>query len=145
MDKDTILDYVTETPGNTNRAVLRSMLNSIGGDSSLPEVTEDDNGKVLTVVEGTWNKAETSGGGVFYVNVLTNEGVISLDKTWKEIHDALTVNKQAVFLIEDVDGYYTVSPLSAIYVDASVYYIEIYGGNTSYTADNENGYPIYAD
>ena len=26
MDKDTILDYVTETPGNTNRAVLGSML-----------------------------------------------------------------------------------------------------------------------
>lgn len=28
MDKDTILDYVTETPGNTNRAVLGSMLDS---------------------------------------------------------------------------------------------------------------------
>ena len=31
MDKDTILDYVTETPGNTNRAVLGSMLDSIEG------------------------------------------------------------------------------------------------------------------
>ena len=34
MDKDTILDYVTETPGNTNRAVLGSMLDSIEGGGS---------------------------------------------------------------------------------------------------------------
>ena len=31
MDKNTILNYVTETPGNTNRAVLGSMLDSMGG------------------------------------------------------------------------------------------------------------------
>ena len=30
MDKNDILNYVTETPGNTNRAVLGSMLDSIG-------------------------------------------------------------------------------------------------------------------
>ena len=37
MDKETILNYVTETPGNTNRAVLGSMLDSIdsGGDEML--------------------------------------------------------------------------------------------------------------
>ena len=29
MDKDIILDYVTKTPGNTNRAVLGSMLDSM--------------------------------------------------------------------------------------------------------------------
>ena len=34
MDKDTILDYVTETPGNTNRAVLGSMLDSMDGGGS---------------------------------------------------------------------------------------------------------------
>ena len=34
MDKDTILDYVTETPGNTNRAVLSGMLDSIEGGGS---------------------------------------------------------------------------------------------------------------
>ena len=37
MDKDTILDYVTETPGNTNRAVLSGMLDSMdsGGNEML--------------------------------------------------------------------------------------------------------------
>lgn len=29
MDRKTILDYITETPGNTNRAVLKGMLDSI--------------------------------------------------------------------------------------------------------------------
>lgn len=44
MDKETILKYVTETPGNTNSAVLKSMLNQMeGGDNpsdfSFAEVT----------------------------------------------------------------------------------------------------------
>ena len=34
-----------------------------GGGSSLPEVSADDNGDVLTVVEGEWAKATPSGGG----------------------------------------------------------------------------------
>ena len=34
-----------------------------GGGSSLPEVSADDNGDVLTVVEGAWAKAAPSGGG----------------------------------------------------------------------------------
>lgn len=35
-----------------------------GGGSSLPAVTADDNGKVLAVVEGDWDKAENAGGAV---------------------------------------------------------------------------------
>lgn len=31
MDKNTILNYITETPGNTNRAVLGDMLDSFAG------------------------------------------------------------------------------------------------------------------
>ena len=40
MDKNDILNYVTETPGNTNRAVLGSMLDSMSGGNigfSLPQ------------------------------------------------------------------------------------------------------------
>ena len=40
MDKDTILDYVTETPGNTNRAVLSGMLDSMSGGGSSSSVIQ---------------------------------------------------------------------------------------------------------
>ena len=83
MDKNTIIDYVMRTPGNTNKQVLSDMLDSVGGDSSLPEVTTDDNGKVLTVVEGVWNKGDVSGGGYSYTadeTVLTNESVTTTDQ-----------------------------------------------------------------
>ena len=45
MDKNDILDYVTETPGNTNRAVLSGMLDSIanaGGGDLIDVVFEMD-------------------------------------------------------------------------------------------------------
>ena len=41
MDKQEILDYVMNTPGNTNRAVLNSMLNSLEGSGSGGESTPD--------------------------------------------------------------------------------------------------------
>lgn len=47
MDKNDILDYVTETPGNTNRAVLGSMLDSFVGDEG------EGSGSGLNVAEVT--------------------------------------------------------------------------------------------
>ena len=38
-----------------------------GGSSGLPEVSGSDNGKVLKVVNGAWDKAEASGGGNDYL------------------------------------------------------------------------------
>ena len=54
--------------------------------SGLPAVSGDDNGKVLTVVEGEWAPAAGGGGGGVLV-VTENEG--TLDKTWQEIYDAM--------------------------------------------------------
>ena len=94
MDKNDILDYVTETPGNTNRAVLGSMLDSVGG-TDLPAVTSDDNGKVLTVVDGTWDKAEnTSGSDLFIVTFLSSTTV---DKSYSEIYSAYQAGKIIAF------------------------------------------------
>ena len=58
MDKDTILNYVTETPGNTNRAVLGSMLDSIGGggESEMFMVTITPDSNIGSVTSGTMDK-----------------------------------------------------------------------------------------
>ncbi len=53
MDKETILNYVTETPGNTNRAVLGSMLDSMGGGESSSNVFVADVVAVATKMEGS--------------------------------------------------------------------------------------------
>lgn len=42
MDKNDILDYVMNTPGNTNRAVLRSMLDSLGSEIEMVTLFDDD-------------------------------------------------------------------------------------------------------
>ena len=55
MDKNDILDYVTKTPGNTNRAVLGGMLDSYaggggGGDFSTASVTLTGSGTSLNTI-----------------------------------------------------------------------------------------------
>lgn len=64
-----------------------------GGGAGLPDVTSDDNGDVLTVVEGAWDKAAPSGGGsdifVMHFEVTLDEDtqsvVVTCDKTPAEI------------------------------------------------------------
>ena len=61
--------------------------------SGLPEVTAEDNGDVLTVVEGAWAKAEPSGGGGALLVGVSSEEIdngtrYTLDKTAREIISA---------------------------------------------------------
>lgn len=59
-----------------------------GGGSELPAVTSDDNGDVLTVVEGEWAKAPPSG-GVLVCNFAFADETITCDKTLAEINTAV--------------------------------------------------------
>lgn len=64
--------------------------------SSLPEVTDADNGQVLTVVEGEWNKSEISSTLVVHFNwdEVTEQYVI--DKTLSEINEAVNHGQSVV-------------------------------------------------
>lgn len=75
MDKNDIIEYAMNTPHNTNRAVLSSMLNQL--------------------TEGG------GGGGSFIIGVDHTEGTFPnantiFDKTWKEVNDALARGERVV-------------------------------------------------
>lgn len=60
-ERDDVFDYVMDSPEDTNPSVLRSLLNAIpegGGGAVLPEVTSEDNGYTLSVVNGAWDKKD---------------------------------------------------------------------------------------
>lgn len=109
---------------------------------SLSGGTDTSAKSISGIIDDISNVASggSGGGGVLYVNVVYNDGAATLDKTWKEIHDALVVEKKAIFSIEDVDGYYTVYSLMEIYINSGSYCVGI--GVNTYITDNENGYPV---
>lgn len=82
--------------GATNADVIEAIAAQIDeGGGSLPAVTSDDNGDVLTVVEGTWAAAAPSGGGsdIFVVTYTDNSGTVTSDKTLAEIYTAIQAGK----------------------------------------------------
>ena len=134
---------------------LNNIENGIENVESLPSVTAEDDGDVLTVVSGAWAKA-TPSGGVFVVHDEYDgeSGTDTLDKTWKEIHDALASGKfvPIVFINEE----YNSAKQAYIYgagVDGAGgdgdYEVMVYdisnNAYASFYADTENGYPSYSE
>ena len=107
--------------------------NSGGGGSNLPDVSAADNGDVLTVVNGAWDKAAPSGGGGVLV-VRDTDG--TLDKTWQEIYDAM-LSGGAVYVYQNGG--------IAVFVFAgsngSQYHVDTSSGDEFYTSTTD-GYPV---
>ena len=115
--------------------------------TELPSVTADDNGDVLTVVEGEWAKATPSGGGgSLVIGVTSADDVDTFNKTWKEIHDAMASGQIAMILSEE-DAY-------TVFQNSIAYITKDNGGNKPYRviwlsggdevvfyATTENDYP----
>jgi len=99
--------------------------------SGLPAVSGDDNGKVLTVVEGEWAPAAGGGGGGVLV-VTENEG--SLDKTWQEIYDAM-LTTGAVFSRSGGDEIYS---FSSLYYDSGY---RVASPEAEWVAETKTDYP----
>ena len=124
--------------------------------TELPAVTSSDNGDVLTVVEGAWAKAAPAG-EILLANITFTPGagpddpaVATLNKTWKEVSDAVQAGK-VVF----VRYSYEDDPYYAIFTEmANVLYDPNHAGSdytyvvstTEYVMGTEsvNGYPTSA-
>ena len=86
---------------------IREVLEKGGGTGGgLPPVTSEDNGAVLTVVEGAWGKAAPSGGGggAVRINVVYDELLEAprFEQTWAEV---VTIAETSLpFAVWDVQG-----------------------------------------
>ena len=93
------LDGETPTRNPAFSATTNAILDAIeegGGGSGLPEVTSADNGKVLGVVNGAWDKTESK--GLFVATITYSEGLAGYicDKTNEEILAAIAAGNTVV-------------------------------------------------
>ena len=108
LSGDTASEYKVNTSAEFRKAPMsdetaREILAKIDVDSGLPEVTSDDNGKVLTVVEGEWAKTDSII-EIFYAKNAggSSDGLLN-GKTVGDIIDAVVAGKM-VFI--RIDGRY---------------------------------------
>ena len=98
---EALKDYYVEIGGTSTDVedvvTIPDMIDAItalGGGSSLPEVTADDNGDVLTVVGGEWNKAAPSEAPFKIVEATSNNGTITFsNETQKSLYQYATSGK----------------------------------------------------
>ena len=79
-----------------------------GGGSDLPDVTAADNGKVLGVVNGNWNKMDNPGKEQFVVNLTIDDAEDlsgTMDKTSNEINAAYRSGKEILFNFTNYSSY----------------------------------------
>lgn len=117
-------------------------------EAALPPVSAEDNGDVLTVVDGAWAKAAPSGGGggAFVVNM---DAQNTLDKTWQEIYDAAT-SGQVVTVIRQISAegqmVYNIMPVLIVASGEGVYYVSAIAftqgaSQVNFAATSADGYP----
>lgn len=108
VDRNFLTDGTGRAIAEELGAVATAIENSGGGGgSSLPAVTSEDNGDVLTVVNGAWNKATPSGGGVLIVQVTQTEAdstSATADKTYAEVMAAIQSGKQVYAVFNHHEG-----------------------------------------
>ena len=96
-----------------NITIIPEMIDALsaiaGSTIELPGVTTEDNGKVLKVVDGEWEKANndflTIIGTVRSGSFMTGSVYIDFEYTLKELYDAvLAYGGRAIMIIKNVEG-----------------------------------------
>lgn len=101
-----VLDYVMNTPGNTNPAILGQMLDENSG-TKLPEPTPEDNGKVLGVADGAYALVSGGGGGGSNEPLILNGTEAGIDASYNEIKTAVLEGKTVwLYLVLEGDTIY---------------------------------------
>ena len=106
---------------------------------------QDGDTLIYNAAEQKWvsgsNNGSDSGGGYLAVHENNN----TLDKTWKEIYDALSKGKYVCIAVPD-DGTCIQRPITAansyIYENGSDYTVTA-SKSMEYETHSENGYPVY--
>lgn len=118
---------------------------SIAG-ALVPSYTGADDGKVLGVTKDENDKAvlawvEGGGGGESGILIVHMNENYTLDKTWKEINDAV----MAIYIEESADSegaFRAYHPLKFVGVTSDQPASYIVNFDDIFRTDNENGYPV---
>lgn len=129
-----------------NREYIKAVAEGGSGGGGLPEITEADEGKVLTVESGEAAWATAGGVGILVIHTSAipedpDENVI-LDKTWKEIYDAVSAGKPAyIFDIFSEDDNTFAYCSFVTDVSHTGLYTVTDTSSSMYSATEENEYP----
>ena len=151
------------TPITREEMFLADIAEASQGGGGLPAVTSDDNGDVLTVVEGSWTKAQPSGGAVImfnstgcltpYANVLSmlNSGIMP-SVAYFESDIVSSVYMGTSFGINVVTGVITVEAKyenyedgDDAYVSVSIVHIDLNSDDTSEVTDGAYYFSVTDD
>ena len=121
--------------------------NYSGGGSSLPEVSASDNGMLLTVVEGEWDKADAPSGSEPLIVTLQASGSDWIfDKTFTEVKEAFDEGRIVLILSPENRAANPFASIAVYYsaTNTTCIVITSYGQNQlEYIANSADGYPKY--
>lgn len=119
-----------------------------GGGSFAPDITDPQDGDTLVynATQQKWvNGAGGGQGGGGYLKVTTDPDTGALDKTWKEIHDALTNGYYvSVVLIDEMVNSAEQSQITVASALGGQYSVGVglMDNQNWYSTDSEDGYPV---
>lgn len=136
-----------------SRAFNPVKVNVPSGSSTLSGLTDVDisnptDGQTLVynATSGKWeNGSAGEGGGALIVHWSHDEehGIYTLDKTWKEIADAILVGPVLLLLDDIGSGEYNISSVPIEYVEINNGKYTVSCSQGEFATDSENGYPYY--